>query len=204
MAAVADPRQPFCLSSEGAGLPGDNFLQPSRRSEKHHLAQVTHHVEIQAPPRVVWRWLVQMGRRRGGWYSWDLLDNGGTPSAERIIPELQKLAVGDTLPIKATGPDGFMVLLLDPERALVVGDPALLPGRVNAAPAATSGTWAFVLEPLGADATLLLERVRIAYEPSLLTALLRPFVSAVHELMMWKHLRTLKSRAEAQRGAGEA
>ena len=49
-------------------LPGDDLLPLAR-------AEVTHHVDIQAPPEKVWPWLVQMGRRRGGWYSWDLLDN---------------------------------------------------------------------------------------------------------------------------------
>jgi len=66
-------------------LAGDDFLPAAR-------AQMTHHVDIEAPPAEVWPWLVQMGRRRGGWYSWDLLDNGGAPSADRIIPALQKLA----------------------------------------------------------------------------------------------------------------
>jgi proline iminopeptidase len=198
MALVADTRQPFRLSSEGVGLPGDDFLQPPRTRATQHVAQVTHHIEIQAPPRAVWPWLLQMGRRRGGWYSWDLLDNGGKRSAARIIPELQALALGDTLPVKANGPDGFTVLRLDPERALVVGDPALLPGKAPTSAPRTSGTWAFVLQPLGRDATLLHERVRIAYEPSALTVLLRPLVGGIHELMMWKHLRTLKSRVESQ------
>jgi hypothetical protein len=52
-------------------------------------------VEIKAPPERVWPWLVQMGYRRAGLYSFGGLDNGGMPSAERIIPELQDLNVGD-------------------------------------------------------------------------------------------------------------
>jgi hypothetical protein len=39
---------------------------------------------IHAPPSRVWPWLVQMGCNRAGWYSWDRLDNGGVPSADRI------------------------------------------------------------------------------------------------------------------------
>jgi hypothetical protein len=80
-------------------LPGDDLLPQAR-------AEITHHVDIASPPELVWPWLVQMGRGRGGWYSWDLLDNGGARSAERIIPALQKLAVGDVLPIRSTGPEG--------------------------------------------------------------------------------------------------
>ena len=36
-----------------------------------------------------------MGCDRAGWYSWDRLDNGGRPSAERIHPEWQQISVGD-------------------------------------------------------------------------------------------------------------
>ena len=43
-------------------------------------------VTIDAPPGAVWPWLVQMGTDRGGWYSWDLLDNFGRRSADRIHP----------------------------------------------------------------------------------------------------------------------
>ena len=52
-------------------------------------------VTIDAPPEQVWPWLVQMGGDRGGWYSWDRLDNAGCPSARRVHPEWQSLAVGD-------------------------------------------------------------------------------------------------------------
>jgi hypothetical protein len=38
-------------------------------------------VTIDAPPDRVWPWLVQLGGDRGGWYSWDHLDNAGRPSA---------------------------------------------------------------------------------------------------------------------------
>jgi pimeloyl-ACP methyl ester carboxylesterase len=178
---VRKPAQPI--------LPGDDLLPAAR-------AEVTHHVDIQAPPEHVWPWLIQMGRRRGGWYSWDLLDNGGVPSADRIVPELQKLAVGDILPIQAKGSTGFAVLLLDPPRAFVLGDPSLLPGRTRN-PHAPCATWAFMLEPLGA-ATRLHVRVRAEYEPSLTASLLRPLVFALHEVMERKQLRTLKARVEAK------
>ena len=57
----------------------------------------TRAVEINAPPEQVWPWLVQMGYKRGGLYGFGKLDNGGMPSAERIIPEYQNLKVGDPI-----------------------------------------------------------------------------------------------------------
>jgi hypothetical protein len=57
----------------------------------------TRAVEIEAPPEKVWPWLVQMGWKKAGLYSFGRLDNGGMPSAERIIPEYQNLKVGDSI-----------------------------------------------------------------------------------------------------------
>jgi hypothetical protein len=53
-------------------------------------------ITIRARPAEIWPWLVQMGCRRAGWYSYDGLDNGGVPSAERIVPELQRAEVGES------------------------------------------------------------------------------------------------------------
>jgi hypothetical protein len=43
----------------------------------------------------VWPWLVQVGFHRADFYSYDLLDGLGTPSAERLLPEWQDIHVGD-------------------------------------------------------------------------------------------------------------
>lgn len=53
-------------------------------------------VTIDAPSEAVWPWLLQMGYRRTGWYSWDALDNFGR-SAERLHPQWQMIAIGDRL-----------------------------------------------------------------------------------------------------------
>jgi pimeloyl-ACP methyl ester carboxylesterase len=203
-AAMRDIVRPLCSPTPAAlpvirdparlTLPGDELL-PSARAE------VTHHVDIQASPDRVWPWLVQMGRRRGGWYSWDLLDNGGAPSADRILPELQQLVVGDVLPVKAKGPDGFTVLALEPPSALVLGDPSLLPSRTPVAATAPRATWAFALTPLAGKATRLYVRVRAEYPRGVIMALLKPLVMALHAFMEGKQLRTLKQRVEAHEHA---
>lgn len=200
-AAMFDVVRPLCAASPEAlpvvregtrlDLPGDELLPAAQ-------AEVTHHVDIHAPADRVWPWLVQMGRRRGGWYSWDLLDNGGVPSARQIIPELQQLAVGDILPVKAKGPEGFAVVALDAPRSLVLGDPSLLPSAARHDPSAPRATWAFALEPVAADTTRLHVRVRAEYTQSLAVSLLKPVVRALHAFMERKQLRTLKRRVEAQ------
>jgi hypothetical protein len=75
-------------------MPGDKLIANPTHS-------TTHAVTINAPPEDVWPWLVQMGYRRGGLYSYDWLDRLfgflDRPSAKRILPEFQDLAVGDRI-----------------------------------------------------------------------------------------------------------
>lgn len=149
-------------------------------------AQLTHSTVIDAPPARVWPWLVQMGCQRAGWYSWDVLDNGRIKSADRIIPELQHLALGDVLPARPHGSDGFAVLRIIPERALVLR--GLSPDWL--------GTWAFVLEPLAGGKTRLITRYRAAAPPDLTMAVMMPVWGAIHTVMERKQLRTIKHHAE--------
>ncbi len=149
-------------------------------------AQLTHATTIDAPAKNVWPWLLQIGCRRAGWYSWDRLDNAGVRSADHIIPELQHLAIGDVLPARPTGTEGFKVLRIVPERALVLGSMS----------SRWTGTWAFALEPLGSDRTRLVTRYRAAYPPSPQMSLMLPIISRVHAFMERKQLRTIKHHAE--------
>jgi proline iminopeptidase len=61
-----------------------------------------------------------MGGDRGGWYSWDRLDNGGRPSAHEVHPEWQDLAVGDFVKYwRGEGAvDAWRVAVLEPNRFL--------------------------------------------------------------------------------------
>src|SRR4029450_6578263 len=68
-------------------FPGAELIPGGRRG-------ATMAVTIDAPPARVWPWLLQMGCDRAGWYSWDRLDNGGTPSAGRIHPPGQGGSAG--------------------------------------------------------------------------------------------------------------
>ena len=59
----------------------------------------TRAVTVAAPPADLWPWLVQWGWNRAGFYSYDLLDNLGRPSSRRVLPQFQRLAVGDWVPM---------------------------------------------------------------------------------------------------------
>jgi hypothetical protein len=88
------------------------------------------------------RWLVQLRR----------LDNGGVPSANRIVAELQRVEAGDIFPQTPKAEKLFVVRAVEPERALVLGDDAGSMSR------------AFVLEPVDETSTRVITRSRGAYD----------------------------------------
>jgi hypothetical protein len=94
-------------------FPGAETVPEGKRSP-------TMAVTIEASPEQVWPWLVQLGWDRGGWYSWDLLDNAGRRSAIEVHPEWQNLAVGDQLQFWAMGrvADAYRVAIIEPNRFL--------------------------------------------------------------------------------------
>jgi hypothetical protein len=56
----------------------------------------TRALTIEAQPQEIWPSIVHIGVSRASWYSYDLLDNLGRPSARRILPQFQNLMkVGD-------------------------------------------------------------------------------------------------------------
>lgn len=73
-------------------MPGDDIQQKP-------IFNATRAITIDAPPEVIWPWLMQIGYRRGGWYGYDRIDNDGIPSAVQVLPEWQHLKVGATVPI---------------------------------------------------------------------------------------------------------
>jgi hypothetical protein len=174
-------------------LRGDELLPDASGS-------VTHGVTIAAEPEAIWPWLVQMGGGRAGFYSVDVLDNAGIPSAYEIHPELQALTVGEVIPATPEGKDGFEVLALDGPHALILGglfDPVAntqLP-FASARPAAFwHMTWAFVLERLGESRTRLHVRVRAAFSPDQRAH--ATWIVPAHRFMESAQLRHLRSRVE--------
>ena len=58
----------------------------------------TRAITVHAPPDQVWPWLAQLGQGRGGFYTYDVLENlvgCDIHSADRVVPEWQDIKVGD-------------------------------------------------------------------------------------------------------------
>lgn len=167
-------------------LPGDELIRDP-------IASLTHAITIQRAPHGVWPWLVQMGADRAGWYSYDFIDNGRRPSADRIMPALQTIAAGELFPAVPGATDGFHVLAFETVRHLVLGwRPA--PG------AAPIMTWAFVLEWRTDATTRLIVRARGGHEYpfyGLPPWIGKPFIRFGHFVMQRKQLLGIAWRAES-------
>ncbi|NNG17924.1 MAG: hypothetical protein HKM89_15720 [Gemmatimonadales bacterium] len=141
----------------------------------------TRAVTINAPAARIWPWLVQMGYQRAGFYSWDLLDNAGIPSAERILPQFQGLKVGDLVPLSDDA--DAEVVALEPDSTL------LLVFRSG-----ETFTWAWGLYQIDAEHTRLISRLRWRATGVFSRFILDPF----EIIMMRKCLLGIKRRAEAR------
>lgn len=74
-------------------------------------------IPVRARPHDVWPWLAQMGFGRAGWYSWDIVDNLGKPSARRLHPEWMIRAAGEPVP---GGPISFDTPVVVPPEHLAL------------------------------------------------------------------------------------
>lgn len=125
-------------------MPGDELIE-------NPTYLTTRAITVNARPEDIYPWLIQMGQGRGGAYTYDWIENLlglNMHSADRIVPELQFLKVGDFLPM-GSGGDGMIVKFLEENCSLVLEH--------------TGGnwTWAFSLCPVGEGKTRLISRNRI-------------------------------------------
>ena len=136
----------------------------------------------------IWPWLVQMGYRRGGMYSYDWIDRLlgilDRPSANEIIPEFQHLEVGDVIPM-GSGPN-WPVKAIEPNRVLllVIKEPGV------------DVSWSFLLYETDNRHTRLILRVRTRLAMTLLVILATPIIDIGEFLMVRKMLLGIKRRAE--------
>ena len=170
---------------KSARLAGDELIP-------NPVGSVNHAITIRRPPGDVWPWLVQMGAGRAGWYSYDFVDNGGHTSAERIVPEYQKIEVGAVYPALPGVREVFVVAQYEREKSLVLAW-RLPNGKYQT-------TWCFTLEPLEKEQTRLIVRGRVAadYHPyGLPQWIALPAGGMAHFVMERKQLMGIARRAES-------
>ena len=165
-------------------LPGDETVPIANY-------RCTRAITIDAEPRYVWPWLMQMGNGRGGLYSIDWLDRVfgilDAPSAKEILPGYGDLEPGEVIPI-GRGAD-FPVLAVEHERALVLGG-----GDEKA-----MWLWSLVLQELPRGRTRLLSRNRGRVTGGLRGKVFIGVIDAAATIMTRRMLINLKERAEKLR-----
>lgn len=158
----------------------------------------THAIEIERPCEQVWPWIAQLGADRGGFYSYQWLENVAgcdRRNAEAIHTEWA-LREGDAMRLHPAMPP-LAVAGLERGRWFVVHAPADANARAKGEPWAAV-SWLFFIEPLGPGRCRLVSRYRCATSDDLPTrarlgaALVEPIGFAMDRRM----LQGVKSRAE--------
>lgn len=170
-------------------LPGDGLVPQAD-------LVATRAITVDAAPEDVWPWVVQLGQGRGGFYSYDVLENLvglGVHSADRIVPDWQGLAVGD--PVHLAEQFALRAAVVDAPHALVLEGAAPLADE-SAPP--YDFTWAFVLQPAADGTTRLVVRERYGYKERWVGRMVVP-VSWLSFLMSQRMLRGIRDRAQGAR-----
>jgi hypothetical protein len=142
----------------------------------------------------VWPWVAQLGQGRGGFYSYDSLENlvgCDIHSADHIAPEWQSVEVGDQVRLHPDVP--LEVAAIEPGRSFVLRGGVQM-GNV---PPPYDFTWAFVLREQPDGMTRLLVRERYAYTQRWAPILVEP-TELISFVMSQKMLRGIRDRAERQ------
>jgi uncharacterized protein YndB with AHSA1/START domain len=156
------------VAADARPLPGDDVVPDA--SMVYDRART-----IAAPPEEVWPWLVQLGKRRAGWYlpaRAERLIPSGRRATWRLHTRWRGLKVGDRIPDYGGRDEELEVVRLDPPHALVY----------RSERRGATFSWALVLEPDGAGRTVVRLRFRGRLKS---TGWRRRVIVAVGELFDW-------------------
>jgi hypothetical protein len=135
-------------AERAAARPGDEVVAPAE-------VVMDRAATFAATPEVLWPWLVQLGKRRAGWYlrrRVELFMPPGRRAVRSVEARWQGLAVGDVVPDWGGKSATFEALAIDPQRSIVYGSRR---GR-------TELTWTITLVPIDARRTRVFFRLRLA------------------------------------------
>ena len=164
-------------------LPGDEIV-PSPRGGFNQA------ITVGVSRDLVWQWVAQIGQDRGGFYSYDFLENiAGCQihSANDIIPEFEHTPESEGLKMHPTMPSMPLVKIDKPGTLLFGGeiDPE------------TPVSWLFYLEETEDGVTRLTARWRYGYGSGIVTAIgYRLFLQPIACVMQRRMLIGIKNRAE--------
>jgi hypothetical protein len=165
-----------------AKMPGDE-LAP--------FTSATRAIDINAPHTEVWKWMVQLGCDRGGFYSYTFLENldgEELPSVNRILPEFQPMPLGRV--VTAYKPDAsgkgelsWEVKAVEKEKYFVL-----------------KGWGCFLITPVPGGKSRLVVRTHGEETDSFLDAVGDFVMVPLHYLMERKMLMGIRDQAQARGG----
>jgi hypothetical protein len=167
-----------------ASQPGDDLINDPN-------VTATRAITIRCSPVVVWPWIAQLGQGRGGFYSYDVLENLlglDIHSADRVVPGWQQLEVGGEVRLAAKL--GLKAAIVEPGRALVLQGALPLARRPP-----FDSTWAFILCEQPDGTTRLLSRERYGYRRWWASLVVEP-TQVISFVMSRKMLLGIRDRAE--------
>jgi hypothetical protein len=174
-------------------LPGDD-LAPAPTT------QATRAITIDATPDDVWPWLLQLGADRGGFYSYDWLEDLfglGIHSASEVVPAWQDLDAGDLVYANRSRTGGWLVVQAVRPEVLVMKVADVDERRAIRRDEGPGWEfqWTFALRPVDGGHTRLIVRERVAFERRATRWLMAP-LGPVSFVMTRKMLKGIKRRAE--------
>jgi len=162
-------------------LPGDDVVSEPKFAQ-------THAITIDAAPEDVWPWIAQLGTGRGGWYSYEWIENTmglGVRSADRVLPELQALRAGDAIPL--SDDLSLPVKWVEANRLLLLAANDPKTGDCS---------WLFLLRPLGDGTTRLIVRYRVRWAAGGIAGAALSLVDPGFFVMERRMLLGIRDRAE--------
>ena len=183
--------------------PGDEFVPVARGG-------FTHAIALHAPASQVWPWVVQIGQDKGGFYSYEFLENlvgCNIHNADRLVPEWQQLKVGCLLRLHPAA--AVPVELLEPGKGFVMHGVINTATGEGAAGGATPSqdfvnvSWLFYVEDVPGGSRFI-SRWRVDYEPGFKNEVMygRYGLEPIAAVMDFKMLKGVKQRAERAALAG--
>lgn len=165
-------KQEFMLS-----LPGDNILSKPDFN-------ATRGITIHSTPDLIWRWIIQIGSKRAGWYSIDWMDNAGIKSSDKIQNEYQKIEVGQFIPFTPDHKNGMWV------KEFKINEYILWVDKEGKA------TWLWYLYSIDDTSSRLVTRLRTKYNWKGIWIIYYILYDIGDIIMMSKCMKGIKKRAE--------
>ncbi len=152
-------------------LPGDSIVKEPK-------SVFSHGIEINAPASFVWPWVVQMGKDRGGFYSYEALENLiglQIYNADTILEQHQHPKIGDLIPF---GPkNGYPIAIYQEGSALVIENCDDLDAKTTYDPLKGRPenflhiSWLWYVEPLDNERSRFVSRNRVDFKNTFINRL---------------------------------